>query len=220
MGKISLSVLVLFISMFLAWGCSDEPVSISQDQDEEIGNLMPLARKGGCLTIQSGELKASTGESLTTGYDQWGYNYQAHIYNGLYDNYLRPDPPVTEGDTRLQMKWNDAWLSNKSCDGDNLLDRHYGYPTYIGSGAWLTNHQSGLTPDGERWTYFVKIVAAPADAYKDGGNWYMADGAEIGPVIWGAFAIIQQVSNDPSLGEHGLLSKSPACPPGFGFYKP
>jgi hypothetical protein len=39
----------------------------------------------------------------------------------------------------------------------------------------------------------VKIVAAPADAYTAGGIWYAADGTEIGPVIWGAFAIIQQV---------------------------
>ena len=66
-----------------------------------------------------------------------------------------------------------------------------------------------------KWTYFVKIVAAPADAIKAGDYWYTADGIEIGPVIWGAFAKIQQVSNDPSLGEHGILYKSPVGP-GFG----
>ena len=42
-----------------------------------------------------------------------------------------------------RRKWNDAWLSNKDCDGDGLLDRHYGLDSYRGSGAWLTNHQSG-----------------------------------------------------------------------------
>jgi hypothetical protein len=31
------------------------------------------------------------------------------------------------------------------------------------------------------------------------------------------FAIIQEVSNDPSAGEHGILYKSPAGP-GFGIY--
>jgi hypothetical protein len=61
----------------------------------------------------------------------------------------------------------------------------------------------------------VKIVAAPADATKADGYWYTADGIEIGPVIWGAFAKIQQVSNDPSVGEHGILYKSPVGP-GFG----
>jgi hypothetical protein len=41
------------------------------------------------------------------------------------------------------MKWNDAWLANVDCDGDGLLDRHYGFGSYIGSGAWLTNHMWG-----------------------------------------------------------------------------
>lgn len=66
------------------------------------------------------------------------------------------------------MKWNDAWISNKDCDLDFKLDRHYGYDSYIGSGAWLTNHQSGKAEvNGKlrKWTYFIKIVAAPSDAY-------------------------------------------------------
>jgi hypothetical protein len=120
------------------------------------------------------------------------------------------------------MKWNDAWLSNKDCDGDGLLDRHYGYPSYIGSGAWLTNHMAGeYEAEGQtcKWNYFVKIVAAPADAYKSVGIWYTADGVEIGPVIWGEFAIIQEVSNDPCMGDHGILYNSEA-PTGFGFYQP
>ncbi|MFW9878953.1 MAG: hypothetical protein ACFFG0_38230, partial [Candidatus Thorarchaeota archaeon] len=114
------------------------------------------------------------------------------MFNGRYCDYDR----VSGGDfcdVNLMMKWNDAWLSNKDCDGDKLLDRHYGFDSYIGSGAWLTNHDVGVNEDGNRWTYFVKIIAAPADAYKDGGVWYTADGTEIGPVIWGSFAVIQQV---------------------------
>jgi hypothetical protein len=173
-----------------------------------------------CNTIQSGLITASTGEVLTTGYDDWGYNYQAHMFNGFYDNSTRPTIPVTEGDN-LEMKWNDAWLSNKDCDGDSKLDRHYGYDSYIGSGAWLTNHMSGVYVGDEKtchWTYFVKIVAAPADAVKLEGVWY-TDGVEIGPAIWGDFAIIQEVSNDECGGENGLYYKSPASP-GFGAYKP
>jgi hypothetical protein len=153
----------------------------------------PIMAKGGntCTTIKEGTLLASTGEPLVLGYDEFGYNYQAHMFNGRYCDYDR----VAGGsycDVKLVMKWNDAWLSNKDCDGDGKLDRHRGYASYIGSGAWCTNHQSG-EDDGQKWTYFVKIVAAPADAYTAGGIWYSADGTEIGPVIWGAFAIIQQV---------------------------
>lgn len=164
-----------------------------------------------CTTIQSGELLASDGSVIEIGFDSWGYNYQAHLFNGWYDNSSRPEQPVSSGD-RLIMKWNDAWLSNKDCDGDGLLDRHYGFDSYIGSGAWLTNVQSGEYEIGDKvckWNYFVKIVAAPADAYTKDGIWYTADGDEIGPVIWGSFAIIQQVENDPCLGLHGLQYLSP-----------
>ena len=121
------------------------------------------------------------------------------------------------------MKWNDAWLSNKDCDEDWLLDRHYGYDSYIGSGAWITNHQSGEYEDEDgnicKWNYFVKIVAAPSDATLSNGIWYAADGTEIGGVIWGAFAIIMQVENDACADLHGQQYVSPVAP-GFGKYKP
>jgi len=194
-----------------------------------------------CVTIQDGILTYSAGHYLhpgllQVGYDSYGYNYQGHMYNGSYANvYLGRDGfPPYEGDTEtylaenpnaeshwawpyrdvnLIMKWNDSWLSNKDCDEDGLLDRYYGFDTYIGSGAWETNHQSGtyIDQDGKKqtWNYFCKIIAVPADATHSGGIWYTAGDKEIGPVIWGAFAIIQEVSNDTGTGEHGLLYKSP-----------
>lgn len=97
------------------------------------------------------------------------------------------------------MKWNDAWLSNMDRNDDNKLDRHYGYTTYIGSGAWETNHMWGENDDGTQWNYYYKIVAAPVDATKSLGVWYTSDGTEIGPDIWGEFAVIFEVSNDPLL---------------------
>lgn len=176
--------------------------------------VMAAKPDGGCTTIQDGTLVDSNGDPLVMGYDQYGYNYQAHMFNGRYCDYDR----VIGGDycdVRLVMKWNDAWLSNKDCDGDGKLDRHYGYDSYIGSGAWLTNHQWGTYEmDGKKckWTWFVKIVAVPADATLVGGVWYAADGTEIGPSIWGPFAEIQSVYNDPCAGEHGIEYLSPAGP--------
>lgn len=173
-----------------------------------------VLEKNGCTTIQSGEIYGSDDNVIETGYDQWGYNYQAHLFNGYYcDSYRDAAWCQDYKDVKLSMKWNDAWISNKDCDGDGLLDRHYGYDTYIGSGAWLTNHQSGEYEDADgnicKWNYFVKIVAAPADAYVVDGVWYNADDVEIGPVIWGAFATIQQVENDPCAGIHGIQYQSP-----------
>ncbi len=171
------------------------------------------AKKDSCTTIQSGELFASDGSVITTGFDEWGYNYQARLFNGMYcDAYRDAAWCQSYKDDNLAMKWNDAWLSNQDCDGDGLLDRHYGFTSYIGSGAWLTNHMSGTyEQDGQTcsWTYFVKIVAAPADASAAGGVWYTADGIEIGPVIWGEFATIQEVSNDACAGLHGIQYLSP-----------
>lgn len=176
-----------------------------------------------CITIQDGFLLTSEGVLVEPGYDQWGYNYQAHLFNGYYCDAYRDAAwcqPYKED--KLSMKWNDAWLSNKDCDGDGLLDRHYGFSSYKGSGAWLTNHMSGVyEQDGTlcSWVYFVKIVAAPADAYVEDGVWYAADGTEIGSVIWGEFAIIQEISNDACAGDHGLQYLSPVGP-GFGKFKP
>lgn len=172
------------------------------------------AMAGDCTTIQSGELFASTGEIIMTGFDEFGYNYQAHMFNGRYCDFDR----VIGGaycDDDLMMKWNDAWLGNEDCDGDGLLDRHYGYDTYIGSGAWCTNHMRGTyEQDGKicKWTYFVKIVAAPESAEVVDGYWYSATGVEIGEVIWGEFAIIEEVSNDKCAGQHGVQYVSPDHP--------
>jgi len=227
---------------------------------------LAIAKKGKfaeCAKITEGAIYYSpthylAGQPIKPGFDEFGYNYQAHLFIGYYCNaYLGGYgyPPyegddesyyqrlVDEGyagsiataetlmsgvwcwphrDIILNMKWNDAWLSNKDCDEDEKLDRHYGYESYIGSGAWETNHMFGtyINEDGEEchWNYFVKIVAVPADAYLDGGIWYAADGTEIGPEIWGSFAVIQEISNDPCAGEHGAIYVSPAGP-GFGKWK-
>jgi hypothetical protein len=290
-----------------------------------------------CTTIKQGTLADSVGNLISLGYDQWGYNYEAHMFNGWYDNYSRPIVPVTEGDV-LMMKWNDSWLSNVDCDGDGKLDRHYGFPTYRGSGAWLTNHASGtyestaLSPwvvsgdfvipfeylggyynhdlsltdtdgvltgnggypnggpysywwdittgsisgdtiswtaiysggldavgtiwnvsgtiadDGSitgtwnddysggyregtwalpagtatktaqscTWSDFVKIVAAPTDADLVEDDWQTSEGVEIGPSIWGDFAIIQEVSENPCGEDLGLLNYKSDLRSGLG----
>jgi hypothetical protein len=175
---------------------------------------------GLCTTIQDGTLLTSDGDVIETGYDMWGYNYQALIFNGTYcDAYRDAAWCQPYADVELLMKWNDAWLSNRDCDMDGLLDRHYSFDSYKGSGAWLTNHQAGkVEVNGKlrKWTYFIKIVAVEGtDVLQDG--YFYRDGVEIGPAIWGDFAIVEEVSNDPSAGQHGIQYKSPLGP-GFGIY--
>jgi len=190
------------------------------------GKIKPVAKiTDGTLTYTN-PAHYLYGEPLTTGFDIFGYNYQAHLFVGWYENYLPTHAPVTHewgepGATWLVMKWNDAWLSNADYDGDGVLDRHVGYDDYFDSGAWETNHMIGwYEEDGViyQFNYFCKIVAASSDWDLEDGYWY-DDGTEIGEAIWGQFAVIFQVSNDPYLGEHGVLYNAPG-PTGFGYYTP
>jgi|SaaInl7_200m_RNA_FD_contig_21_244814_length_1023_multi_22_in_0_out_0_1 hypothetical protein len=239
---ISVSLLAVVL---MVWSCGNEaPTAVDQSAEWQ---PQVLAKKGGvpaksvestepkCTTIQDGTLLASDGSSIELGFDDWGYNYQGRMFKGYYcDSYRDAAWCQDYKDVKLTMKWNDAWLSNKDCDGDELLDRHFGFEGYVGSGAWLTNHQSGeyIDANGEtiKWNYFVKIVAVPEDAVTktvltdddppvEVPTWYTADGVEIGEVIWGAFAIVQQVENDPGAGLHGRQYVSPAGA-GLGKYRP
>lgn len=196
----------------------------------------------GCATIPQGGVNYSAGhflagQPITTGFDPFGYNYQAGLFDGSYFNsYAGGDglPPYAGDDAaylavnlgadshwawpyrndHLAMNWNDGWLSNQDCNGDGKLDRHYGLATYIGSGAWLTNHQSYEGADGNYYNYFVKIVAPPRSATTDGMVWYSNKNQVIGPSIWGEFALLQEVTNDPDYSNY----RSPAGP-GLGRWK-
>ncbi len=165
----------------------------------------------GCTTIRDGGLTDTLGQPITLGFDQFGYNYQAHEFNGTYDSADRVLDGTYFGQTgdfvddRLRMKWSDDWLSNRDCNGDGRLDRgapgSAGYP--ILSQGWLTNQIEGeYDSDGDgtedaHYTYFAKIV------------WVGPGGS-----LWGQYQIIQEVNNDPVGGFHGLNFKVAA--PGFG----
>ena len=190
-------MLVMAMAATAVW--ADRPVQYDSE-----GNEIGWANSS-CTNIQSGEITDSASIPLTVGYDEFGYNYQAHMFNGRYCDYDR----VIGGaycDVELLMKWNDAWLSNVDCNGDGKLDRP---STYIGSGAWETNHQWGSWEENGtvcEWDYFVKIVAMPSTEGCPEGS----------PSIWGQFCIIQQVYNSPCEGAEGIeLLVTPA---GFGAY--
>jgi hypothetical protein len=220
--------------------------------------LVPGIANAQCTSIQSGLLLYQpahylAGQPITTGANPYGYNYQAHLYSGSYFNayaggdgyppydgndaaYLTANPSVAGHwawpyrSVTVAMKWNDAWLSNTDCDGDGKLDRHYGYASYVGSGAWLTNHTTWTVVDAkgkQKNAYeFTKIAAIPVDAvialpidpYYGELTIYI-NGLIMGPQLWGEFAVIQDVLNDKSTGDHGLYLKGQISA-GFGFFKP
>ncbi len=167
----------------------------------------PPSDHDGCFTIQGGTLLDSAGNPIVLGYDQFGYNYQAHMFNGTYDSSDRVLDGMYWGQTgdyvddSLIMKWSDTWLANVDCNGDGKLDRGLGTDGYATdtSRGWLTNQNEGDYTDAngvQHYTYFAKIV------------WVGSGG------LWGAYDIIEEVYNDPAAGFHGLQSKVGA--PGFG----
>jgi len=182
-----------------------------------------------CTTIQDGVLVDESGQPLSTGFDDWGYNYQAQLFLGSYcDAYRGAQWCQPFAENNLEMKWSQEWLSNQDCDGDGQLDRHFGFNSYIGSGAWLTNHESGVYIDIEgkirRWYHFVKIIAVPEASWLSAsGVWYVDDGSfephEIGPAIWGEFAIIENKYFDTGTHQHAVFYHSPVSP-GLGYYGP
>lgn len=164
--------------------------------------------KPSCANIQSGTITDSVGNPISVGFDQFGYNYQAHLFAGTYDSSDRTLDGTYWGSTgdyvddKLSMKWSDDWLANRDCDGNGKLDRGSAAP-YGTSQGWLTNQVVGdYDSDGDgtqdaHYTYFAKIVWVGP-----GGN------------LWGEYTIIQEVNNDPVGGFHGLQLKVGA--PGFG----
>lgn len=159
------------------------------------------AEAGTCTTIADGVLKDTNGNLLVMGFDEFGYNYQAHLFNGVADGIDRVlgNDPSDYADDLLVMKWSDAWLSNTDCNGDGKLDRG----TNGISQGWETNMYNGdYDSDGDgvqdaHYTWFTKIA------------WVGPGGS-----LWGQYETIQDVGNDPVGGYHGLLEKVHS--PGFG----
>jgi hypothetical protein len=158
------------------------------------------AGPNGCVSIQDGGLTDSAGNLLSTGFDQFGYNYQAHQFNGTYDGSDRNLDGTYWGtvadyvDDRLSMAWSDDWLSNRDCTDDGKLDRGASGT----SQGWLTNHVEGEYVDSsgslQHYTYFVKIV------------WVGPGGS-----LWGEYEMIQENNNDPTGMSHDKYST-----PGLG----
>ncbi|MCX5822956.1 MAG: hypothetical protein NTY86_05470 [Deltaproteobacteria bacterium] len=161
-----------------------------------------------CAKIQSGSITDVNGNPITVGYDKYGYNYQAHIFNGLSENFSRPPEVVTVGTENLVMKWSDDWLANVDCNDDHKLDRGLNSKTGTSTGTsmgWVTNHYEGdyladptllyngtlIFPGGDgelhHYTYFAKIVYDAGAACSSGSS----------SCIWTLYTIVEEIQNDP-----------------------
>jgi len=116
----------------------------------------------------------------TAGFDEYGYNDVAGVFNGPADGVDRNLDGTVWGDPayandHLLMKWNQAW---NDCNEAGNTDPE------ACSGAWTINEWNGAVEGGSGETWHYKIVW-------DGGcgasNSPSADG---GYCIWGWYAVL------------------------------
>lgn len=136
------------------------------------------------------------------GFDQFGYNDRARVFNGAADGVDRSldgkvwgDP--TYANDHLVMKWNAQW--------DNCNDHGYDTAAYC-LGAWTTNEWNGMRAGGSQENWHYKIIwvgsAGPNSPY-----W-----VEGGYSLWGNYEAI--ADHGVADGEHIVYAKG--VPNGLG----
>lgn len=140
--------------------------------------------------------------SAQQGFDQFGYNYQARIFNGKVDGVDRNLDGTVWGDPayandKLVMKWSKAWDEARFNGKDWTCD------------AWEDNEYNGKVPggSGEIWHYKISWVGS---ALEDSSCW-----REGGYSIWGQFEVT--FSQGTVANEH--FWETHASPSGYGMFK-
>jgi hypothetical protein len=138
------------------------------------------------------------------GFDQFGYNNKARIFNGpadgvdrVLDNAVWGDP--TYANDYLVMKWNAEW------DRGNLE----GWTDPNGYKAWTDNEWNGNVKGGSGavWHYKIKWIGICGADYTP-----LLDG---GYCIWGQFEVLMDQGKDPNIGP-GHIWFAHANPTGYG----
>ena len=143
--------------------------------------------------------------SAAGGFDQYGYNDTARIFNGTGSSWCLAGGQAANclgiySPDKLVMKWNAEWDRGNA---EGWLN-----PPYA---AWENNEWNGMVPGGSQAVWKYKIVWV--------GD-YVADPSLIpvgGYGIWGQFATIMDQGKDPSYGP-GHIWFAHATPNGYGAY--
>lgn len=136
------------------------------------------------------------------GFNGFGYNYNARIFNGLADGVDKVLDDTVWGDPtyandHLTMKWNAAW---DNCNADRSPENC--------KGAWTDNEWNGKVKDGSGEVWHYKIVwignyAANPDLVPEGAYG-----------VWGEYAVLM----DQGTGASGHIWYAHGSPTGYGSY--
>ena len=151
---------------------------------------------------------SSSAWAAADGFNQFGYNYTARLFNGTYmqwcQEYGITDPGTCSTDLggssvndQLIMKWNAAW---DACNANQTAADF--------AGAWLDNEINGMVPVGDATVWHYKIVYS--QSCTDTGT--TSSG---GYCIWNDYEVI--MDQGISGGIH--TSNALVTPNGYGAYK-
>lgn len=151
-------------------------------------------------TLLIGAVPALAAKSVDTGFDQYGYNYQARIFVGPGDGVDRNLDGTVWGDPtyakdHLVMKWSKDW-------DDARFNGALWTPN-----AWCTNEWNGMNPDGSGWTEHFKCIWVGPEL-ENSPYWRVG-----GQPIWRQFETLMDQGQSPD-GKWEALPK--VTPNGLG----
>ena len=162
-----------------------------------------------CATIKDGTIKAATGETITTGTDQFGYNYQAHSFNGTYDGLDRNLDGLYYGAVgRLRRRQH-----RHEVERQLARQRRLQQATASSTVGSLTASLVVLASAGRRTTSLATTLGADGEQH-DYTIFEKIEYVGAGGSLWGGYEVTQSVVNDPYAGLDGVQSK--VSSPGFG----
>lgn len=121
------------------------------------------------------------------GFDEFGYNYEARIFNGKADGVDKILDGMVWGDAtyandKLVMKWSKAWDDARFNGAPWTPD------------AWEDNEWNGKFPGGSGQIWHYKIIWVGPDL--ENSPYWRPGGYE----VWGEFEVIMDQGQDPNAG--------------------
>lgn len=151
-------------------------------------------------------LSIATPAFAAGGFDEFGYNDTARIFNGTGESWCVAGGQTlawcdaylgSSANDKIIMKWNAAW---DACVQGNEPEC---------AGAWTSNEWNGMVPGGSGAVWHYKIVwVGPCGA--DGT--LLSDG---GYCLWGSYEVVMDQGVDSSYGPEHLWFAH-ANPTGYG----
>lgn len=164
-----------------------------------------MRRTAFVLAILAFALALPVAAGAGRGFDQFGYNDTARIFNGTGASWCLAGGQSEDclgiySADKLVMKWNAAW---DACNDAGYDDAE------VCLGAWIDNEWNGKVADGSGaiWHYKTIWVGSLAE-----NSPYWLDG---GYSIWGNYEVIMEQGTDPNIGP-GHLWFTHATPNGYG----